>query len=164
MFKRTRTFYLIWLIQIFSAINTRRVSGGGRGSYRCRGCQWLWTADGACEQLRQCQADSTGPLWALWPIYERRAVTTTVHLIYRRPAEDQPTGPAVAARIKRILTLLNARERSRLVPVFKLNDRFSFLSPRYFTSGNTIRHCPALSAVFAFLFPLDPLLFTCQFL
>lgn len=69
-------------------------------------------------------------------------VAAAAHLIYRWPAACADAGRAVAARIKRILTLLNARERSRLVPVFKSNARFSFLSPRYFTSGNTIRHCP----------------------
>jgi hypothetical protein len=111
------------------------------------------TADGAGACNCVSPACHRAPIVALWPIYERRDRYDC--LIYRRPGRPD-AGRTVAARIKRILTLLNARERSRLVPVFKWNDRFSFHSPRYFTSGNTIRHCPALSAVFAVLFSPGP--------
>lgn len=54
------------------------------------------TANGACEQLRQCQRVTGGPLWPLWPIYERGEPAAAAHLIYRRPALPRP-GRAVAA-------------------------------------------------------------------
>lgn len=124
------------------------------------------TADDACEQLRQCQRVSARPLWALWPIYERRAVAAAAQLIYRRPSRLHRRGTRCRRPNKAHshATEPNARERSRLVPVFKSNAHFSFLYPRYFTSGNTIRHCPSSFCSFRVLFYPDPLLFTCQFL
>lgn len=72
----------------------------------------------------------------------RRRVWTTVHLIYRRTANLDGT----CRRPNKAHS--HATERTRTLPSLFKFDRFSFLSPRYFTSGNTIRHCPALSASF----------------
>lgn len=104
------------------------------------------TADGASEQLRQGSVSPRSHCAPadIWAARDRCARSWFI---------DVQPRPRCRRRIKRILTLPNARERSRLVPVFKWNDRFSFLSPRYFTSGNTIRHCPALSAVSRSFFP-----------
>lgn len=76
MLKQTWAFYLLWLIQIFSAINT--AGGWSEGA----GCDDATTTfalvapcdgAGACEQLRQCQRVTDEPLWAPWPIYEHGA-------------------------------------------------------------------------------------------
>lgn len=82
----------------------------------------------------------------------------------RASAPRTGCGMRCRRRIKRILTLLNARELARLLPVFKWSDRFSFLSPdilRWVIRYDTVRLFLQFSRSF---FSLGPLLFTCQFL
>lgn len=147
MFKRTRAFYLIWLIQIFSAINTRNKESS---------LSW-WTAAVVTMSTRP-------PLLSL-DVSWRPIVTPSQYMTGPVQVADLSTSSQLhrpTIGLRRILTLLTT-DCTRAFSTFKWSACLWFLSPRYFTSGNTIRHCPAPSAVFWFFFPRW-LLFTCRFL
>lgn len=145
MFKRTRAFYLIWLIQIFSAINTGWwVYGeGGKGrDVQRRPQPSLGDDAGACEQLHQCQHVTGSPLWAPWSIYKRGHCGCTWFIDVPHPPRNRPAMRTDALSSNKAHSHATERTRTRPSHIFKWSDRFSFRSPdilRWVIRYDTVR-------------------------
>lgn len=111
MFKRTRPFYLIWLIQIFSAINTgwRGCGGGWRGSVTSRLSAWRRTAHASnCVSVSVSPAAHCGRCGRYTSVASPLRLRTWFIDVPRWPARDALSPPNKAHS--------HATERTRTHP------------------------------------------------